>query len=111
MWMLLFIHFSWAQVSELDSQSAELSIKYFAGAYLVYDCQDKHYVCTDEYEYKRCQSNRDHAEKDMDIKLPCVPINKFLDRKTCEEKQKELVSTGRYVNFCLHEDYKKRFIR
>ena len=118
MWLLLLMSFAFADRSpsqdesgEFEGLARELSIKYFAGSYLIYDCIDKHFVCADEYEYKRCEDRRSQEEKDMKIRLACVPVKKYADRKECEVAQKEIVSQGRFVNFCLHEDFKKRLIR
>lgn len=54
-----------------------LSDKYHAGLYLIYDCQDMHFVCGNKDDFELCQKEREVEKKiGQKIKLPCAPFKK-----------------------------------
>lgn len=87
---------------DFDNESPVLDAFYIRGSYLVYDCDTKHWVCTGEIEYKRCNRQRSEAILDMDKKLPCAIFDIYQKREDCHKAQVELTNSARFERFCLN---------
>ena len=87
---------------DIDQQDPNMDALYKKGPYLVYDCRTRHWVCTKELEYKRCQRQRKESLLDYDDKLPCATFDIFDKRQDCWKRQQELTDVGKYEQFCLH---------
>lgn len=83
-------------------QDENLNDKYQKGAYLLFDCIDKHWVCSGKIEYDRCKEHRVNALLDKDEKLPCAFFAKFSDRKSCHQAQLEVTERGALNRLCDH---------
>lgn len=81
-----------------------LSLLYQRGAFLIYNCHDRHWVCSGEAEYKSCLEERNYALDEKTSKLPCAPIQKFKSDKACQEYQARLTDFNMGDRFCLHPD-------
>ena len=106
---LVFTSITWAQ--DVDSDQIEeaeditlrdpnLSLKYQKGAFLLYDCVDKHWVCTAKPEFLSCKESRDIAIKDQSSTRPCVPIREFSSDQACQNHQRTLVDSAMRTRFC-----------
>lgn len=87
---------------DIDQQDQNMDAFYKKGPYLVYDCRTRHWVCTQELEYKRCQEQRKNALLDYEDILPCASFDIFNKRQDCWTKQQELTNVGKFEQFCLH---------
>jgi hypothetical protein len=88
-------------------QDPEMSIFYQKGGYLIYDCIEKHWVCTAKPEHERCIAVRKNSISDNDPKLPCASIKKFISHEVCIKSQKEMVDWGIRGRFCKHPTINK----
>lgn len=84
-----------------------LDNNYQRGGHLVYDCLEKHWVCTGAIEYNRCLRYRSTALKDNKNKLPCGVVKKFKNEKVCQLEQSRLTSRSDYSRFCFHDNYRR----
>ena len=80
----------------------ELSLLYSRGPYLVYDCQNRHWVCTGKNEVERCNNAREFAIGENEMRLPCAVIKVFEDEKSCQKKQQVVIDAALENRFCMH---------
>ncbi len=97
---------------EVKAEIVEIiSDKYIQGPYLVYDCQDQHWVCTEESQYKNCESSLNKAMDDKNSYLPCLPIEgKFKSHKDCVSGLQKFLGQTQIQSQCLHPDVRRHFI-
>jgi hypothetical protein len=85
-----------------DMISDDISAKYEAGAYLMYDCEEKHWVCVLEEYYKICEAKR---VEDLELKkynLRCAGIGALPTKKSCFQRALYMSSHNFSTRFCLH---------
>jgi hypothetical protein len=107
---LCFILCTAHALAQNSEQIIQLNRDYFAGEFLVYDCQLKAWICTGEGEFQLCQNRH---EKDLRIKSPllsCLPLQGFNDRKTCYQTLKKVSYLQSGELLCHHPDVRDRFI-
>lgn len=85
----------------------KIAENYWAGAYLMYDCEEGHWVCVLKEDYQVCVDKREKAKLAKEKHLPCAPIGEFPTKRSCF--QRELFLTGRAHGhrFCLLDALKK----
>lgn len=91
---------------DVDQQKTRLSVKYTKGPILIYDCLDKHWVCTDKVEAKNCNDKRRYEELEKNENYPCAVFETFETNKQCIKKQKELIDQAIHVIFCVNPKFK-----
>lgn len=80
----------------------QISAIYDRGEYLLYNCNDKHWVCTRKVEFDQCERLRKSAIADNMEFLPCVGIKKYEKVEKCITEQKRVTYNGVSNRFCLH---------
>ncbi len=95
---------------EFDYSKDDISDKWFAGSSLVYDCEDKHWVCVAPSDYANCSRQRESELKQQKHILGCVPADIFSSKKDCQQAAKRLVGQGIYPRVCIHPVERPRFI-
>lgn len=93
--------------SDFEMKNDNISEKYLAGAFLIYDCEEKHWVCVLQEDYKVCESNREKAVKNKERQLPCAPIGEFPTKRSCFQRELYLAGQAHGHRFCLLDDIKK----
>jgi len=78
----------------------KIDSKYFAGKYLIYDCEKKHYACVDLAGSQRCKELRISAIASNAQVYPCAPLSAFPDKKSCVEKNYKFVESNAKKSFC-----------
>lgn len=84
--------------------------KYFSGKYLMYDCQDKHWVCGDKEAHDNCNAAIKRDLPNDAVKLPCFIVKKFRSLGECVHYNKKIVSNLGPTRKCYHPKYKERII-
>ena len=92
--------------TDFDNRDPELNAFYQRGAYLVYDCASKHWVCTRKLEHKRCKIIRKRGLLEYDNRLQCAHFDQYKSNKLCEKELLRLTEEGRGDRFCLHPKQK-----
>lgn len=87
-----------------------LSDKYYSGPYLVYDCQDKHWVCTDKEAVESCNAARKRALERKGITMPCFVVKEYKKYKGCLKSNKKMINQIGDTKYCYHPDYLQRVI-
>lgn len=77
-----------------------ISYDYRRGPYLIYNCEEKHYVCVEKENYRECHIKRDFALKMKLISMPCAPIKKYEDVAKCTLQHKALINKSHFKGFC-----------
>lgn len=88
---------------DIYQQKERLSVKYTRGGHLLYDCDDGHFVCTDELEAKNCLVKREFHLLEKSEELPCVMFKKFPKEKDCLDEQKRLINRAVHVMSCKND--------
>ena len=99
------------ELAGFDPRTDIISEKYEAGAYLIYDCVEKHWVCVMENFYKDCQEQRALDIKEKKPILSCAPIGAFPVKKSCFQRQLYMTTHNHGTRFCIHEDFKEKQIQ
>lgn len=87
-----------------------ISEKYYAGAFLIYDCEEMHFVCVLPEDHQTCVKNREEAIRKKEKNLPCAPIGEFPTKRSCFQRELYLVGQAHGNRFCLLDELKKEEI-
>lgn len=87
----------------LSGTGIRLSTKYFKGEILVYDCVDRHFVCTSLESATECREERDRFLAKNRFELPCAPIKAFKSHEECSEEQYKRVHDIPDRVWCFNE--------
>jgi hypothetical protein len=66
-------------------EEVKINYKYREGEYLVYDCQDKYFVCVHEEDFKECEKKRADDIRRERAWMRCAPFKGFKDEKACQK--------------------------
>jgi hypothetical protein len=107
---LLFVAGRNVLAQEIDPSKDILSKKWTTGAFLIYDCDDRHWVCVHDFGQAQCEDLRKNKLASGARTLGCAPGQEFESREECWSVQKKLVNEALYPRTCLHPNARKRFI-
>lgn len=97
--------------SGFDHRRDIISDEYLAGPFLIYDCQNKHWVCVLEEHFENCQDMREEDIRSEKVYSRCAPVGEFPVKFSCFQEQLRLVSNVDPSRLCLLEQWKGREIR
>lgn len=92
--------------SDFEMKTDNISEKYFAGSFLIYDCEEKHWVCVLKEDYKTCEDKREASIEKKERHLPCAPIGEFPTKRSCFQRELYLVGQAHGHRFCLLDEIK-----
>lgn len=98
-------------LSGFDPSRDVISEKYFAGPYLIYDCEEKHWVCVMEDDFKECQKKRDEDKNNKKEILGCAPLGSFPTKKSCFQRQLFLTGQNHGTRFCISDEWKEKDVK
>jgi hypothetical protein len=87
-------------VVEKIEQGDQLSEKYRAGAFLIYDCEDQHFVCADIENQVECDEKREKAFVLKKERLPCAVLKQYSKVDECQNAQKKFMLAKKY-DYCF----------
>ncbi len=93
--------------SDFELKKDNISNKYFAGSFLIYDCEEKHWVCVLEEDYKICDDKRKESVQKKERKLSCAPIGELPTKRSCFQRVLFLSGQAHGHRFCLLDEIKK----
>ncbi len=82
-----------------------ISEKYFRGNYLIYDCEEHHFVCVDEKNFQDCKKRREYAHAQGKSGTSCAPFKMYSSYTLCIKKQYELMHSGGPRVYCSDPDF------
>jgi len=91
-----------------DPAVDDISEKYEAGAYLIYDCEEKHWVCVLGPYFKTCREKREKDEVSDSYLYTCAPIGEFPNKKSCFQRQLFLSTHNYGPRFCIKDYWKTK---
>ena len=95
-----------------DARRDIVSDKYEAGAFLIYDCEDHHWVCVLESYYKACEEKRSlDLERSEALLHSCAPIGEFPNKWSCFQRQLFLVTHEHGNRFCVIDQWKSKAVQ
>lgn len=105
----------WAQEEKLstgfDARRDIISDKYEAGAFLIYDCEDHHWVCVLEPYYKACEEKRSLELLKSDALFhSCAPVGEFPNKWSCFQRQLFLTTHEHGNRFCVRDEWKSKAV-
>lgn len=89
------------ELIETKKSNYQITNRYKGGAYLIYDCDGEYYACVDEDSSVKCRERRDKSISKKEARLPCAPLKKFDDKKTCLQKNYEVLESVAVKRFCF----------
>ncbi len=94
-----------------DARRDIISDKYEAGAFLIYDCEDNHWVCVLESYYKACEEKRSQElQKSEALIHTCAPIGEFPNKWSCFQRQLFLTTHEHGNRFCVRDEWKTKAV-
>jgi hypothetical protein len=109
--LCLPLHASEKVLAGYDPRVDIISENYEAGPFLIYDCEDKHWVCVLEEYYKECQEKRESDLLHQKVKVRCASVAEFPTKKACFQKGLFLTSQNQGTRFCIGNDWKQKEIK
>ena len=91
---------------DITLSDPDLSIKYQRGRFLMYDCEDKHWVCTQKLEFDRCSEKRKYVDFIKGQLYPCAPVKPFASEAECVKRQRKFTEKNHSVRSCLSKSSK-----
>lgn len=114
--LMLFSLISYAdsgqkELEGFDAAADVITENAVAGAFLVYDCTEEHWMCVIKENFDDCL-----AERTSDIalgkkKLGCAPLAEMPTKKSCFQKQLFLTGQNHGTRFCISDSWKQRELR
>ena len=95
-----------SNVQNLAEPEFLISETYRNGAYLIYDCKERHFACVNEESYKLCQDNRKKSFIRKHSHHRCAPLKKFDQQANCFKVQMNLIEKNPDKRFCINLDRK-----
>jgi len=88
-------------VIETKKSNYQITNRYKAGPYLIYDCTGEFYACVDQDGSENCRQKRDVSITKKEPRLPCAPLKSFADKKSCLQKNYEVLESAAVKRFCF----------
>lgn len=94
-----------------DPRTDLIADNYEAGPYLIYDCEEKHWVCVMEEFYKECEEKRKKDLTESGLYHSCAPVGTFPTKKSCFQRQLFLTTHNHGKRFCIRDEWKEKNIK
>lgn len=95
-------------ISVFDPRRDVISDDYEAGAFLIYNCEQQHWVCVLEEYYEKCQQMREQDARFKKEFARCAPVKEFDVKFSCFQEQLRLVSNVDSARLCVLENWKSK---
>lgn len=106
---LIFVLYTSNGVCESQREVEYVSDKYLSGPFLIYDCQQRHWACVSEENFKECTSLR---EDDLLNQGPyihsCSPLGQFPTVRSCNQRILFLTTHQHGQRFCVKEEWRSK---
>lgn len=79
-----------------------IDLKYRSGGYLIYDCEDQHFVCVDARGFGQCDVDRQESRERGRLILSCSPLKRFQSFELCLEELYRLMHQSTHKSICLN---------
>jgi hypothetical protein len=83
---------------------------YEAGAYLIYDCEEGHWVCVTAAYYKECELKREQDLQTDLVRGRCAPLGGLPTKKSCFQRQLFMTGHNHGNRFCILPEWKEKEI-
>lgn len=94
-----------------DVKTDIIADNYEAGQFLIYDCDEKHWVCVLESYFKECEEKRQNDKTLPDkITHSCAPIGEFPNKRSCFQRQLFMTTHNYGPRFCIKDEWKTKAV-
>ena len=109
--VFLFTGFLFAEEEDTTPKDFEgakdmIADRYWAGAFLIYDCDEGHWACVLKEDYKVCETDREEAKLKKQKQLPCAPIGEFPTKRSCFQRELYMTGHAHGHRFCVLDELK-----
>lgn len=111
--ILLLSQVVWGQskfLNDFDPEKDLISEEYTAGAFLIYDCKERHWVCVMASDFEACQKGWSQENKEFSDRNKCFPVKEFPNKKSCFQEQLFLVSQNHSAQYCEKLPWRQKAI-
>lgn len=112
--LLAILNFSaWAdsgakELAGFDPQTDLIAENYEAGAYLIYDCVEKHWTCVSGPYFEECKTKRKNDLYQKTLHHTCASIGAFPTKKSCFQRQLFMTTHDHGTRFCTKDIWKTK---
>lgn len=99
------------ELAGFDPRMDIISDNYEAGAFLIYDCVEKHWVCVLESYFKECQEKRVQNILENKPTLDCAALGEFPVKKSCFQRQLYMTTHNHGTRFCENPEWKENLLK
>jgi hypothetical protein len=78
------------------------------GDHLIYRCDEGHWECVNEAEFRNCRESRDKEIKEEKKDLSCAEFEHHPSLKGCEQRILFLTTHNFGTRFCLNDSFRKK---
>lgn len=90
------------EVRRQEALLPRIDSKYRAGGYLIYDCEDQHFVCVDARGFDQCELDRQTSRERGRLILSCSPLKRFQTFELCLEEFYRLMHKASPKTICVN---------
>lgn len=113
---LMYANLCWSDdqpksIAGLDPGTDLIAHNYEAGPYLIYDCEEMHWVCVMEDFYKECEEKRKKDLIEIGPYHSCAPVGFFPTKKSCFQRQLFLTTHNHGKRFCIKDEWKVKTLK
>lgn len=83
---------------------------YEAGAFLIYDCKEKHWTCVLRPYYDDCKLKQEYDQYSHNLHIRCAAFKEFPTKKSCFQKQLFLTGQDFGTRFCINNKWREKDI-
>ncbi len=94
-----------AEEIEIYSGIKRISMRFTEGQFLIYDCDNKRYVCVDEEGNDKCKYIRMQKKQGRFENLGCAPLKLHRNPNECFEQQRQLILRTKSTPFCDYSNF------
>lgn len=113
--LLLITQVAWSddQLKSLAGFDPKVDIiadNYEAGPFLIYDCQEKHWVCVTAPYFKECEERRLKDGVRSGTYHSCAAVGEFPTKKSCFQRQLFMTTHQHGSRFCIKDEWKNKAV-
>ena len=77
-----------------------INIQYRGGDNLIYDCNEKYFVCVSDTGRDQCETDRQEAKDNGKENYPCAVLKVYKKKEDCLQKQYEIANVNALKRYC-----------
>ncbi len=113
--LLLLTQLSWSDdgnksLAGFDPKVDIIADNYEAGPFLIYNCEEKHWVCVTLPYFKECEEKRFKETVRPATHHSCAAVGEFPTKKSCFQRQLFMTTHQHGSRFCIKDEWKGKAV-